>query len=253
MFTRQAITNALVIVATAVVTVNGSAEDCKKNFGPVPTTATCDSYTNLGSNTHLDNKPADNLNTNEAAETAAATFSRLNGQMPTDDPFNFKPEYDPVYDAYCFNEDYPVPILSSSQQTTLYYDYAQAFNKINEFTNDVSEENNRVTNNRIPGMFLRMCFHDNSIDPTQPEFQQYVASAIDPITKKWIAESRYMKTSGADASNLICPEERFHPNKTTTKPRPVYSKASKRYSRKSTHKCRMRICCTMDAMRLLFT
>ena len=208
----KSITYALVIVATTVVTVNGSAADCQKNFGPVPTTATCDSYSNRGSNVHLDNKLSDDLNTNEAVEPAAATLNRLSGLMPTDDPLNFKAEYDPVYDAYCFNEDYPVPVFSSYQQTSLYNDYVQAFNKINEWTSDVSEANNRVTNNRIPGMFLRMCFHDNAIDPAQPEFQTYVASAMDPITKKWTAESRYMKTSGADASNLICPEERFHPN-----------------------------------------
>ena len=156
MLTNKNIFKFLFTVVTALVTANGQN--------------VCDSYTNLGSNSPLDNKPWDNLNTNEDVETAADTFSRLKGLMPIDDPFNFQPDYDPVNDAYCFNEHYPVPSLSSSQQTTLYYDYAQAFNKINEFTNDVSEENNRVTNNRIPGMFLRMCFHDNSIDPAQPDF-----------------------------------------------------------------------------------
>ena len=212
MFISTTITNTIFIVAATIVAVHGSADDCKKNFGPVPTTAICDRYTNLGSNLHLDNKATDHLNTDIDAETSAATFSRLNGLMPADDPENIKADYNPVFDAYCFNEDYPVPVLSSSQQSTLYSDYKRAFDKINERTSDVSEENNRVTNNRIPGMFLRMCFHDNAIDPTQTEFQQYVASAIDPSTKKWIAESRYMKTSGADASNLICPEERYHPN-----------------------------------------
>lgn len=72
-------------------------------------------------------------------------------------------------------------------QTTLYNHYAQAFHKIFEATDDRTEENNRVANNRIPGIFLRMCMHDNSIDPAQPEFQEYVASTIDPVTHKWIA------------------------------------------------------------------
>ena len=228
MFTSKNVISAFLIIATKVVMVNGSLEDCQKQYGPlpapqyvpvstpqyvpVPTPLVCDQYSNLGSNGHLDNKPTDNLNTNLDVETAEATAARLRGEMPTDDPFNFKPDYEPVLDAYCFNEDYPVPNLSSAQQSSLYYDYAQAFNKINEFTTDVSVENNGVTNNRIPGMFLRMCFHDNAIDPTQQEFQTYVASSIDPHTKKWIGESRYMKTSGADASHLICPDERFHPN-----------------------------------------
>jgi hypothetical protein len=199
-------------VVVTIVVVDGSADECKENFGPVPTTATCDKYTHTGVTNHLDNKPTDKLNTEENTETAAATSTRLKGMMPAEDPENIQADYNPVFDAYCFNEDYPVPSLTFNQQTTLYNDYKRAFDKINEFTKDVSEENNRVTNNRIPGMFLRMCFHDNAIDPAQPEFQTYIASSIDPATKKWIAESRYLKTSGADASHLICPEERYHPN-----------------------------------------
>ena len=102
---------------------------------------------------------------------------------PTDDPYNFDPVDDPTLDAYRFNEDYPVPNLSSSDQISLYRNFAQAFDIINAFTNDDSEENNHVTNNRIPGMFLRLCFHDNTIDPNPPEFQRYIASGIDPCTK----------------------------------------------------------------------
>jgi hypothetical protein len=159
MFNSKTIANALFIVAATIVAVDSSAEDCKKNFGPVPTTATCDRYTNLGTSAHLDNKPTDNLNTAVDDETSAETFSRLNGLMPPQDPTNIKADYNPVFDAYCFNEDYPVPVLTSTQQSSLYNDYKRAFDKINEFTTDVSVENNRVTNNRIPGMFLRMCFH----------------------------------------------------------------------------------------------
>jgi Peroxidase len=203
---------ALFSFAASVYLVSGSKEECQKNYGPAPRAETCDYYPTPGSNVYLDNKPTDGLNTGTDPETPAMISTRLAGHMPTQDPENIKAKYNPVFDAYCFNEDYPVPSLSSTQQYNLYIDYKTAFDQINAFTSDVSEENNGVTNNRIPGMFLRMCFHDNAIDATQPDFQDYVASSIDPHTKKWTAEARYLKTSGADASNLICPEERYHPN-----------------------------------------
>jgi Peroxidase len=203
---------ALFSLAASVYLVSGSKEECQKNFGPAPRAETCDTYTNYGSNVFLDNKPADKLNTEIDPETPAMIISRLLGIMPPQEPKNLEAKYNPVFDAYCFNEDYPVPSLTASQQNSLYLDYKTAFDQINKFTTDVSQQNNGVTNDRIPGMFLRMCFHDNAVDATQPDFQDYVASGIDPITKKWTAEARYLKTSGADASNLICPEERFHPN-----------------------------------------
>jgi hypothetical protein len=132
--------------------------------------------------------------------------------MPTDNPMNIRAEYSPTTDAYCFNEQYPVPTLTSPEQHGLYLDYKNAFDLIHEIPSSSELSEDGVTVNRITSMFLRMCFHDNSIDATQQDFRQYVSAAIDPVTGQWIAESRYMKTSGADASNLICPEERFHPN-----------------------------------------
>lgn len=164
---------------------------------------------NLGSVVHLDNRKDDGsiFDDEEAPE---GTVTRLQGMTPTDNPRNFMAQYNPVLDAFCFNEDYPIPKLSSSQQYRLYRDYKKAFDKIKVPTTDVSEDG--VTFDRIPGMFLRMCFHDNTINVEEKDFQKYVASAINPDTMKWRAETRYMKTSGADASNLICPEERFHPN-----------------------------------------
>ena len=240
MFTSKIVLTAFLIITKAVVVVNGSYEECEKEYGPAPgpvytpvhvpvytpvytpvhvpvytpvynppvyVPPACDSYPNKGSSEYLDNRIGSSLNTIFASETKEGTKLRLNGKMPTDDALNFEALYPPVNDAFCFNEDYPVPFLDASQQTNLYHDYVHEFNKLFEFTNGVS-----VENNRIPGMFLRMCFHDSTIDPAQPKFQKYVASSIDPVTKKWIAESRYLKTSGADASNLICPDERFHPN-----------------------------------------
>ena len=110
-------------------------------FGPILTTAICDIFSSLGSNAHLDNKAADHLNTNIDRETAVATATRLTGQMPPDAE-NMQPIYNPVFDAYCFIEDYREPHLSSSQQHALYSDYKVEFDKINDFTTDVSVENN---------------------------------------------------------------------------------------------------------------
>jgi hypothetical protein len=216
-----------IIVILSMNGVHGSYEECKAQYGPPPAKptpagspptkppstpiVTCDNYNNIGNHLHLDNAITDILNTEVDTETPAMTQLRLTGQMPIDGE-NFQPKYDPVNDAYCFNEDYPVPSLSSSQQLVLYQDYKAAFDKVFAFTTDVSVGNNRVTNNRIPGMFLRMCFHDNAVDPLQLDFQDYISRSIDTNTKKWIGESRYLKTSGADASHLICPEERYHPN-----------------------------------------
>ena len=164
---------------------------------------------NLGSTIYLDNIKEDG-SVLEDDETPAGTISRLQGLMPTDNPMNIRAEYNPLTDAFCFNQHYPVPSLSSPEQHRLYRDYTTAFDLIKEPTTELSED--FVTFDRITSMFLRMCFHDNAIDATQQDFRQYVSSAIHPVTKQWTAESRYMKTSGADASNLICPEERFHPN-----------------------------------------
>jgi Peroxidase len=149
------------------------------------------------------------LNTAFPFETPATIAERLAGLVPTQDPSNIQANYDPVFDAFCFNEDYPVPALRIVEQVTLYFDYKKVFDKVLLPSSDLSQG---ITNERFPGMFLRMCFHDNAINPLAPEFQDYVAQSIDPVTNKWIGGSRYMKTSGADASHLICPDERYHPN-----------------------------------------
>jgi hypothetical protein len=164
------------------------ADSCLTRYGPVPTSDTCDSYGTVGSLLQLDNGPKDILNTTVDTETQAMIKARLAGDVPIQDPANMDSLYNPVFDAYCFNEDYPVPSLSSAQQYGLYMDYKIEFNKVNTFTSDVSLHNNRITNNRIPGMFLRKCFHDNSVSVSQPDFQDYVTRSIDPITKKWIGE-----------------------------------------------------------------
>jgi hypothetical protein len=70
------------------------------------------------------------------------------------------------------------------------------------------------TLNRLPGMMLRMCFHDNSINLKVPKFQDYVSSYLNEIDGKmyWTGPTRDLETSGGDASVLLCSVERFHPN-----------------------------------------
>ena len=187
-------------------------DECLNRFGPAPTHSTCEFCARMGIDGHLNNKDTDLLNTAVDNETPTMIATRLEGDVPMEDPENMKPLYNPVYDAFCFNEDYPVPSLNSHQQISMYYDYKVEFDRVLAFTTDVSEENNRVTNNRIPGMFLRMCFHDNAVDLSQPDFQDYIARSFDPRTRKWNGEAKFLNTSGADASHLICPQERYHPN-----------------------------------------
>jgi hypothetical protein len=71
-----------------------------------------------------------------------------------------------------------------------------------------------VTNDRFAGMMMRMCFHDMAIVDSELPFPKYVKEHL--VTEggklKWNGPSRYLETSGADASVLVCPEERFHPN-----------------------------------------
>jgi hypothetical protein len=99
--------------------------------------------------------------------------------------------------------------LTSPEQHGLYFDYKNAFDLIHEIPSSSELSEDGVSFNGITSMFLCMCFHDNSIDATQQDFRQYISAAIDPITGQWIAESRYTKTLGADASSLFCPKEQF--------------------------------------------
>ena len=202
-------------------TVNAGLVKCRLQSGSIPFRFRCDEYPNTGTAKDLDNQVTDQLNTAMNLETSEITATRLNSNIGgVDEPrtssrlFSNQNSdddelYNPTFDAYCFNEDYPVPSLPSiDAQIALYLDYKAVFDAALNTTNIF------VSQDRIPGMFLRMCFHDNTIniEDTDMDFRTYVANAIDPETKKWTAESRFMLTSGADASNLICPEERKHPN-----------------------------------------
>mmetsp|Transcript_3705 Transcript_3705/g.6784 ORF Transcript_3705/g.6784 Transcript_3705/m.6784 type:complete len:148 (-) Transcript_3705:1541-1984(-) len=69
-------------------------------------------------------------------------------------------------------------------------------------------------------MMLRMCFHDNSVSTDLKDglsFSEYVEKHLedtdgDGFKETWKGFERNLPTSGGDASVLICPEERFHPN-----------------------------------------
>jgi hypothetical protein len=167
------------------------------------------------------------LNTAHGEETPAQKNDRMAGFVPVVDPaeeleepnlgpFNQPtgPFRDPILNAKCLDEAYTVP--SGIDPAELYADYRKIFdwgfsNTMGSPLQSVSVGNNGITNNRFPGMFLRMCFHDNSVDSGYPSFNQYVQENID-IDGKWDGPYTYLDTSGADASVLICPEERYHPN-----------------------------------------
>lgn len=122
------------------------------------------------------------------------------------------PIYDPLDDAKCFTDVYNVPDLD---RNSLYADYAKIFRwgLLNPKESPIFSvsENGGVTNNRFAGMCIRMAFHDNTIDPsaTSLSAQAYVQANVNG--GRWIGPSN-MKTSGGDASTLICKAERTHPH-----------------------------------------
>ena len=126
------------------------------------------------------------------------------------------PLYKPLDDSFCFNQEYNPPSFDHSRMVEMYKDFQKIFewgfeNKMGFPLQSVSEDNNNVSNNRFPGMYLRMCFHDNTVDPSFPDFQDY----IDMHTAEngsWNGFGKFLETSGADASLLTCEDERLHPN-----------------------------------------
>jgi hypothetical protein len=181
---------------------------------------------NLGNPGKLQNNvPPGKLNTGRGSETAQQKADRMAGKTPIADPIDAPdpnlgpfdqpngPYGAPVNKAKCLNEVYKPTI---PDVLGLYSDYVKIFtwgfdNAMGHPIQSRSLFNNKVTNNRFPSMFLRMCFHDNSIDAAFPSFKDYVKSNIDE-NRNWRGPQRYLETSGADASVLICPEERYHPN-----------------------------------------
>jgi hypothetical protein len=165
------------------------------------------------------------LNTGNGAEAPAQIVERMSGGVPPVNPEEFDPNYgpfdkvwgpyqDPVINAKCLNEPYTIP--TGIDQKKLYQDYVKIFdwgflNEMGPPLQSKSIFNNRITNNRFPGMFLRMCFHDNSVNPDHGSFNEYVKTKMN-TEGQWTGPLRYLDTSGADASVLLCPEERYHPN-----------------------------------------
>jgi hypothetical protein len=95
------------------------------------------------------------------------------------DPVFIRPLYNPLLDAFCFNEDYPVPQFTTSQMMIMYNDYKIIFDKllILPLPGQGVPENNNVTKERLPGVLLRMRLHDNTIDDTM-DFRTYVATRL---------------------------------------------------------------------------
>ena len=141
----------------------------------------------------------------------------LSGDVPVD---GITQEFDPLKEhAVCFNQGYKTDFKAIDQEQ-LHLDYFHIFdwgfeNSMGPPLESVQEDNNNITNNRFPGMMLRLCFHDNAIDADEPQFQDYINDFIvvaDSNGKPtWTGPKRYLSTSGADASHLVCPQERFHP------------------------------------------
>ena len=185
---------------------------------------------NEGDPAHLLNEVSPGkLNTGRGKEAALQKGERMSGKVPTADPEEADlnlgpfdqlngPFRDPLLKAKCLNEPYTVP-PGRIDQKSLYDDYVKIFdwgfaNKMGAPLQSKSLLNNHVTNNRFPGMFLRMCFHDNSVNPEHGSFNEYVKKNLNP-QGKWIGPHHYMETSGADASVLLCPQEMYHPNHRT--------------------------------------
>ena len=107
----------------------------------------------------------------------------------------------------------------------LYRDYARLFDfgLRNQMPQDdvlygFSDDTELVTANRIPGMCIRMVFHDSAAirDPSATDkklesYGEYISDFIDE-NGVWIGPAKYLEDSGNDASNLLCEQERLHPN-----------------------------------------
>jgi hypothetical protein len=165
------------------------------------------------SDAYLQNQEGTDLNSGYD-ETEGQKTERLSGQVPAG---MFDQEFDPLEKAVCFNEPYKTD-FGSIDQVELYKDYARIFDW--GFANSMGaplqgESPAGVTKNRLPGMMLRMCFHDNAINTDLPHFQDYIDNyvAVDDIGwTRWTGPGENLETSGADASVLVCSKERFHPN-----------------------------------------
>jgi hypothetical protein len=116
--------------------------------------------------------------------------------------------YNPMLDAKCFNDQYQAPSIN---KIGLYVDYVKIFKwgLENPSESPLFDFSTDVTNNRFPGMCLRMAFHDNAI--VDQDADEYVENCIDSANGVWKGPDMMMESSGGDASVLVCKPERFHP------------------------------------------
>jgi len=173
----------------------------------------------LGSDKYLLNDGSHPLN-GSGEENEMQREQRMNGEEPDG---NIKAGYDPLTDAYCFNDEYKP--RKPYNLDAFYGHYKAIFDFGFDCPTDFSEENGHVTNDRFAGMMLRMCFHDNAVYPdvqttdeqTTLSFHEYIENHLedrdwDGFKETWTGYEEYMPTSGGDASVLVCSKERFHPN-----------------------------------------
>jgi hypothetical protein len=144
------------------------------------------------------------LNTSKGKESKEAIEERLSGaECPVgDDPEH--PNHcpiDPEYLVYakCFNEHYEEDDVYIPSAAELYADYKGLFDYgFSLKDDDVSSSplNNKVTTHRWPGMMLRMCFHDNSVDPYYKHFQDYIDEHLEEINFDDYGDDKYGNNSG---------------------------------------------------------
>jgi hypothetical protein len=159
---------------------------------------------------YIENEYEENCNSAYCKEDPAVKTLRLSGDLVIGSSSE-KVKYDPMEDATCFNENYD-PSYSSPDAMEMYSDYVDLIEYGFADDSSLSEENGHVTNHRIAGMMMRMCFHDNSINIPHGKFEDYISQYIDYDTMAWNGPDYMLESSGADASVMMCSGERLHPN-----------------------------------------
>eukprot|EP00178_Gracilaria_changii_P027336 TRINITY_DN866_c0_g1_i1.p2 TRINITY_DN866_c0_g1~~TRINITY_DN866_c0_g1_i1.p2 ORF type:complete len:464 (+),score=57.53 TRINITY_DN866_c0_g1_i1:859-2250(+) len=201
----------LCCTALLLLTVNAQLP----NFPSFPAVPVVDVEALFGTARGLQNLPGTPL-ISTRRETVRERLQRVRGEIPDAEPDeepNIEELYNPMRDAQCFNAEYDTSV-PMSRLSSLFSDYVSIFEwgfNMPRTSPIFSFSENGVTNNRFPGMCLRMAFHDNSIDPKFGEFASYVSSRISS-DNEWTGPTRFLETSGGDASVLTCRIERFHPN-----------------------------------------
>ena len=92
-------------------------------FSPLAVTAAYFMASAVNAQDYLTAGPGSRLNSGKQFESLSTLQERMSMQVPND-PDHFPPNYDPLDDAICFNEDYYTPSVDSY---ALYNDFAAIF------------------------------------------------------------------------------------------------------------------------------